>query len=618
MNKELHSSILGDVTARTQWEQKQRIWYRMRHDGLRRKNKPYPHASDLHFPLADTQIEKHKPYFYMQIFQGELLASFAALKSEMQEFAEHNAQWFDYQLKQLSNFQPEMMHLVDYLTVGGKCPLKILWNASKEKLEFDAVDPVYAIAPAECKDLQTTDRFCHVIHLSKYAYKQNDLFNQDPALIKRIVGTGESNQEITTNYNEKQRREGITYSTNPDQIIIWEEYEASKDGWKVHTVSPSVPGEDVRDPFIMNLNHDELPFVDFNMEIKDKGYYSPRGICEKVAPFEAYACKNWNLQGDMLSFTSQPLFKNTKNQTNPTNWNFVPGSILPQGLEPAHMGKADLSLAQEIDFTRRVAEDLVQTPDLGIGDRFTKQRQTTAREIDARERQGSQGVDLKAIIFRMGLARAYGQAWRILIKFKKQELLYQYRSSMVELDPRALVDAFGIMPDGSPDNWNKQLKQREAWGLFDKFNKDPFIKQGWLRKQVLEAHNPIYVKEAFIDAQDRAADETEEQAQELTVLAMGFPARVTEDDDHLSHAQTIIGFVEKTRITGQLPSKDAVVLILQHFKEHTDYISKSDNGEQIAQNLINALNQVMQPQPNDAIDINGASAQGVEEERMAI
>ena len=52
-----HKEILQAISDRGTWERRQATWYQMRHDGLRRKNKPWPNAADMHFPLGDMQIE---------------------------------------------------------------------------------------------------------------------------------------------------------------------------------------------------------------------------------------------------------------------------------------------------------------------------------------------------------------------------------------------------------------------------------------------------------------------------------------------------------------------------------------------------------------------------------
>ena len=72
---DLFNALLDDLRARTGWEERQRIWYEMRHNGLRRKKK-LPWQADLHYPLADSIIGKLKPFYYQQVFSNEVIATF--------------------------------------------------------------------------------------------------------------------------------------------------------------------------------------------------------------------------------------------------------------------------------------------------------------------------------------------------------------------------------------------------------------------------------------------------------------------------------------------------------------------------------------------------------------
>ena len=74
----------------------------MRHDGLRRANKPWPWAADLHFPLADMQIEKLKPFYFNQMFSTQTVASFVPTTPDMQPICSEVGNYFDYKVKQES------------------------------------------------------------------------------------------------------------------------------------------------------------------------------------------------------------------------------------------------------------------------------------------------------------------------------------------------------------------------------------------------------------------------------------------------------------------------------------------------------------------------------------
>ena len=76
-----HKALMG----RSTWEQKQRVFYEMRHEGIRRINKPFPTASDAHFPLIDMTIEKWKPFWLAQALAGDRLAAFVSLNRHVNQ-----------------------------------------------------------------------------------------------------------------------------------------------------------------------------------------------------------------------------------------------------------------------------------------------------------------------------------------------------------------------------------------------------------------------------------------------------------------------------------------------------------------------------------------------------
>src|SRR6266404_5494058 len=100
---DLTDEIQDALTARISWANRQTTFYKVRHQGLRRINKPYPNAADLHFPLVDSLIEKMKPFYFQQLYATEQFASFVSLRSQPAEITSEVANWFDYRLKQKTN-----------------------------------------------------------------------------------------------------------------------------------------------------------------------------------------------------------------------------------------------------------------------------------------------------------------------------------------------------------------------------------------------------------------------------------------------------------------------------------------------------------------------------------
>ena len=184
--EELYRLLMEDVRARTSWEERQRLWYEMRHGGLRRKKK-LPWQADLHYPLADSLINKLKPFYFQQVYENELAATFIPMNDQADEaLARQMSIWFDHQIKQKSNFEQEVLTCIDHTLTQGVGYLKISWNQDNKSVHFDAVDPINIILPYYTTDLSKVERICHVMQMSVDAYKSNELYDRE--ILSKIKG----------------------------------------------------------------------------------------------------------------------------------------------------------------------------------------------------------------------------------------------------------------------------------------------------------------------------------------------------------------------------------------------------------------------------------------------
>lgn len=583
------------VTQRESWESKLATWYEMRHEGLRRKNKPGPWAADLHLPLADSQIDKHKPYYEQQTFNGERLAEFASLKSQYSRFAYANEVWFDFKLRHESNFTEEVRYNYDSFLLNGRSIMKVVWDADSSQLEFTSIDPAYVIVPESTTALSRATSLTHVIKITEEEYRMDGSYDQSEDLISRIKGSkGASGEEDTEREQEKSIREGITHSEDSDEILLWESWEREQDedgryldNWIVYTYSPTCL-EPVRKPYRPQLGHDFPPFQEFSLEIKDKGWYSPRGIPERVAPYETYGTKVWNEKADFITFGSRPAYTNDGDLSNTTNVNLRPGGVLPRGLKPVQPQMAPPDLAMELEFSKRTAEELLASPNFGISEDGGKERRT-ASEINYIGQLSSQGQDLKANVYRSFLGKLYKLAWFTLVEHAdKNDLIVLYGGKEIEADPEGMVrDGFSISPSGSAEVWNKEQKMQRAFQRFQLFRGDPFINQLELRKDLIKAEDPRDVDRLIIDPKDRNADEREEQAKEIAaMLATKRPLNPREEDDHQAHLMEMLDFVGGFAMNGEKPHPGALQAIQQHYFGHVQALNatkQQDAANQFAQ-----------------------------------
>lgn len=585
--RELASLIEGDMNARILWASRQKIWYDMRHNGLRRKYIPFPSAADMHYPLADSIIDELKPYYFQQIYGSELIAQFSPFEGNDKAMSMAAMMWFDYQIRQSSNLEWEVQHCIDAMLMRGICVMKLTWDVDNESIIFDAIEPFYIVVPSFCPRWEDLTRICHVMRLPVDVYKDNPEYNQDKDFVRGIIGRGDNESQIQMEELTKKLREGLNIGQDDDEIVVWEVYEKIKGVWHVHTFSPlnlDTPVKPTMEcPFSDDKGNAFLPFVPFVTEIKDKGFYSSRGIPERVAPFETSLCKLWNEKLDCMTFYNRPLFKASSEVPNTINLRFNPGQILPYGIEPIPMPQPPISFDQEMTQGRLIAQQLIKVPDLGVSDPPNYKDGPSATLTNAQMTLSSNNMDQRARIFRLSLGDLYRKCWYILRDYKFDDLLY-YQEGVggQQLTPEVLKNDYFIRPSGSADGINKPMLYQKALARKQIFNGDPNIDQVELDKSVLEIDDPALISRLVIDPKRTQTDQAEVAASESLLLDTGYPVQLNPNDDDAIHAITHFQREEALKLQGK-PNPPAVQeLAGKHITMHIQRLA-SKNPQQAAQ-----------------------------------
>lgn len=592
-----HEEILQALTDRKTWEERQATWYQMRHDGLRRRNKPWPNAADLHYPLADTLIEKQKPAYVGQVFATDAIASFTALSAGAQQWQTASGQWFDYHLKQQSNFEDELEIASDRMLQSGKAIVKVFWDAEKTRLTFECINPIYVILPSYTGKLADTDWIVHVQHYSKHAYKRLNPdntpggFDVSEETIKTLcdgdgTGAGDSSTLETAKYN----REGITKPTRDGKIVIWElTYRAPDGSLRVKTYSPNRPNKELRPEFGLPYNRGvfegarpALNYFELSNEAKDRGFFDARGIPERVAPFEAKLCKDWNSMGDYQTLAYAPMFYAKNGLPQGTNLRMVPGQILPFELAAVTLPTPPVDIPNGMLGTRQTAQELVGDLAWNTPAAANPKDKKTATEVSLIGSEKTQGTNLKARRFRRELGVGLNLAWGILLQYNAEKLQFFYLDEMQQLPQQALGERYKIELAGSGDNSDRALTLQKAQSRFQMFRGDPHINQPELLKSVLEADDPRLVKRLFLDAGTQSAQQLEDQASEIGNMLLGFQSQVKPSDDDGAHLQCLFGFFDRRAQMGPPVPPEAVSLMADHAAMHAQAWKKK-NPQQFQQ-----------------------------------
>lgn len=612
----LYQTIMDELTTRGTWADRQATWYAMRHDGLRRKVKPFPGAADLHFPLADTFIEKWLPFYGQQIYAREQIASFIPKKPEVEAFREDVAKWFDYQLKHESNFERKVAINNDRMLERGISILKVTWDTATKKLRFTSKDPTRLIVPWHTEELHEADWLVDVIEISEAKYKHVPGYKQDADFIKKIRGKGATVEGGSTLADQlKQSREGVTHSNREDLIILWEVWEKTADGYTVETFSPLYPDVAVKAKTAHPYSHKRCVFVRFDREAKEDGHYSSRGVPEIVGAFEASACKMWNEKHDFMSYVNRPLFQSEKGIPNPGNLQLRPGSVLPEGIAPARFGEPPFSFDQEINSLRSVAEYRAGMPDFGVGNSKSSSEPRTAREVTLLGSFAQTSITHKAQLYRKPLGEVLELAWLLLLEFGRDKLEYFTGEAWMKLDQAAIADAYKVIPNGSADSWDREGRLQKAIVREQTFRGNPFVDQFELTKSVLELDDPQLSRKLLQDPQEKAKEEYEAEAEILPTILLGMPLMVRPEMDPAPRLRCLVDFI-KSRAMLKEPATPLQMRSVQMRMQTLLQAAAQKNPEEakalqaaIGQEISQAMQQPPQRQPQPGLD--PASAGGM-------
>lgn len=640
-----HDDIVANVSRRSSFEDRIRMFYELRYTGLRRQNKPWANAADLHFQLSDSIIEKTKPFYLAQFYANETFATFVSQVAQAKGMDSAAERYFDYQLKQRSNFEEEILYCIDQMCQVGRGILKMSWDERRGRIRFDAPLAIDMILPVDCSGFEDADWCVHILRMSKAAYKRNPRYNQDPDFIDAICGDATDGETKKEGYDAvRAAREGLTTSQNSDKMItLWERYRrhtvdtGEKDAAgdpvfkttiRILTYSPAhTKLGPARAEFELLYDHMEMPFASAPYEVTTKGWHTPRGLVEIVANNQTYMTRLWNTKADFLTLTTMPVFGTNKEIPNGANIAMEPGKCLPYQAQAIQFPTPPMSLDQEMQFTQANTEYRVGMPDFGLaGRRDGGHGKPTATEISRISDVMNQSQDIRTRIFRIFAGKVWKQCWALLCQFDKGKGKYMTAAGFADMNPEAMHLQYEITPSGSADSWNRGARMQRAIARIQLLGGNQYIDQGELTKSYLEDDDVTLVPRLYKDPQTKAADEKEEQAIEIGIMVLGFPAEIHPYDDDIAHLGGLLEWTHTLLMRGTPPTPEQAILYLAHTTAHVKQANEKGLKDQLApllpalNDMENALTAILKsaiiqsvqpPAPSQMSPQSGAGARGI-------
>lgn len=599
MNSQVDQGI-QIIASRAIWERKQRLYYEIRHDGLRRLNKPGPWAADQHLPLVDMNIADLKPFWSAQVFGGQRLCDFVSLRQQQRDMSESAADFHDFELKNFTNFRAEMERMLDTMLLRGRGVILSTCDPyAGHALKFQSIDPLYILMGQQFDDFEDADYWIYVQTLTVPAYQRNRNYDTTEEVVRKLRGR----KEFSFNSIEldKYLREGVTHSTRDDEIMLWHKWERASGGWIVKTFSPMATDVTVCAPKYCPYERatsdggkePSCPFFSFTMEVKDAGWYAPRGIAELNAAFEAYGCTLWNHKTDAMKFGNTPLFTSESEIPNSTNIRFNPGEFIPGNVRAVEMPQPAFSFDQEINFARRLGEQRAKVPDFGIAEEAKGESDTSRTATETRYIAGMKdvGADYNGEVFRQTrLQKLYRHSFGLLVQFQRARLTYYVGDDLKTLPQQALHDEYLVVPLGGPAN--KQLNLQKAVGRFQLFKGAPNVDQDELVKDVLAADDSRMIRRLLIPSSQKQQVEAYQEAVDIGVMSLGYPAPVLPNQDHAVRIQVLLGYLQKQQVLGVPVDPVALQRIHMHLAEHMQWLKQTQ--PQAARSVIEGVRGIEQ------------------------
>lgn len=605
--KELFESAQRILTERVVWENKIRRFEQMRHGGLPRRDKTKPWMADSWSQTIDRSITRAKPFWLGQVTAGDRLCNFTALTEQVQTLSDSAAEFYDFETHNNTNLMSELDTAFDHMLLKGRGVIKSTIDPTDGyKIVDEAIDPMFILMPESANDFDDADEWVHIRLMTVPAYKRLDSrWKTDDATIAKIRGSKDF-QTLGIYIQQMQLREGITHTSNSNSILMFEHWVKTARGHDISYYSPHAPELALRDthqnPYRF-AGKPSVPFRSFQMEIKSKGWYSPRGLGERLDVQEQSETFLENKWYDAMSIGNTRIFTGSKEIQNMANLQLVDGQYIPGEITSVQFAPPPMPYDEMLNFQRARSEEISQTPDASSTAPGSKTggKAITAKEAGIINSINQAGMNYAAEITRRDLTKLHRHRWGMICQFKERDFAYFTASELKTLPEEAIHDKYLIVPDGSPDGWNRGLRIQRETGLMQMFAPLPNANADYWVQRAMRAVDGQAALQGFKGNGMKQADEYEAQASEILLLTATppFPVQPQPSQDQPTRIKCIIDWLHAAQTLGVPVDPHARQRVQQNLAARLQILEKQNPAaaKQIKQMLTQLEQSSAQPQP---------------------
>lgn len=591
-NKALWQRGYDALKARVGWEEKlaRAQLQRFCQDRARVNNVPWPRASNVRYPLSDMVIDQKKPMLFRSLFTSEHIPAFKSLVPDLWKWTGGCAAYYDFILKERTNFEDEVQFSADGALQDGETVIKTTWDDEAQVPRFEAVDNLFIITPQSATVLERSPWVIHVQQWHREEFVANFKRYRDEADLEAFcdsLGDENSENDQSDREEDEYQREGIdrTASGKEAKIVTWEiHYLDGKGGRRLRTVSPDDTDFDFKDDraypyeWVTQKGNGGWMFVHYRREKTKKPMHSSRGLPELLAEGEHSLSAMWRSKHNAMTMFNAPVFEAANGIPGSAhNISLIPGSIMPFPVKRVDMGSPPISWDEEMMNTRSVWERRAATPDFGIG-RGNQGAKRTATEVQAIGGLMSLDVEMETANWRKFIRQVLRQGWALIVQYRPKSLAYIAGDATEQLPMEALRNDYLITVAGSADALNKEAQVAKAMALWQTAQGNPFARADEAYRNVIETMFPGQVQRFFADPGRNEADAVEKAAQDIGLMLIGFPVQVRPGDNHVVAAMVAIQFLEAKGRKGEEIDSQAAGLIGRYIAGHREALKQSKDG----------------------------------------
>lgn len=523
----LRQAVLDDLEARSEWNRRDDEILRRRL-GKRplQKTRPYLGAPNFVEMIVDDAVREKTDQEVSMLFNAPRVACVAALATLPGDMRQRIEAAFDSYVRYVIRARRKIEQAMDTKNARGFAFIKNV-RTYNELLDADVpdievVDNKDIVIPADTTDIRHAERICHIIRLTEREFLEraeargwrNAQDVLDKAKTEQRSGESENDSFDTT-----KDLIGLTTSAHAKYVIVWELYhyateedvaEAERHGfdpeiqagrrcvttfcadapelplakmaWKEADTDEPLPPEVQQAEIAMAQAEQRPPILTQPVSGKDRKWpvsaprfeersaylMDSRGGGHLCMDDQIAATQLRNMQATMAEFYLTPLFKRTVGHSNSANVSFEPGSVLPEGVEPAVMPQISPQFQFDINdrratAARRLGASGQYNYSEAVGSR--RKIEKTATEVDTEQMRAASMSSTSVDRFNEPLADCFQMIWEDIVRMRLNFPIIEPNRAPVPFESAGLKGKILLVPAGSAKTLNPEVQLQKSMML---------------------------------------------------------------------------------------------------------------------------------------------------------